>query len=320
MSPTPPTVQPGEDIRITTGSRLHFGLLDTAAPFGGVGVMIDRPTTEVVVSPAEEFSCDHAVDRVSAIADRLCEQIGEVNRPACRVQVQQRSQPHHGLGTGTQLAMAVAEGLARFIGHDFDGEFLATQIAMRAKRSAVGSHGYFHGGMIFESQRDNSEINCLQRHIALPTQWRVIVFRPTVAGATVSGTAEQGQFDRLGRSSNSQRQELLCIVVDELLPAAEQADFQKFCDALHRYNYHSGKLFQPVQGGPYSSPAIAELIATLLTCGARGIGQSSWGPSVFCWFDTPQSANAFAKKMEPLGLPMFQCQVRNRPRTIVPSA
>jgi beta-RFAP synthase len=290
--------------------------LDTAAPFGGVGVMIDQPATEVVVSPAKEFSCDHAADRISAIADRLREQTGEANRPACRVQIEQRAQPHHGLGTGTQLAMAVAEGLARFCGHDFTGEFLATQIAKRAKRSAVGSHGYVRGGMIFESQNDSGELNQLQRRITLPSEWRVVVFRPALADSAVSGIAEQEQFDRLGSSSSSQRQELFRIVVDELLPAAEQADFHHFCDALHRYNHHSGMLFQPVQGGPYSSPAIADLVATLQENGARGIGQSSWGPSVFCWFDAPQSADEFATRMRPSGLPMFQCQVKNHPRTL----
>jgi predicted sugar kinase len=36
-----------------------------------------------------------------------------------------------------------------------------------------------------------------------------------------------------------------------------------------------------VQGGEYASAEIADLIADVRACGVRGVGQSSWGPTVF---------------------------------------
>ena len=42
-----------------------------------------------------------------------------------------------------------------------------------------------------------------------------------------------------------------------------------------------GECFSPVQGGNYANPRSTELVKALLTWGAAGVGQSSWGPTVF---------------------------------------
>ena len=133
-------------VRITTGSRLHFGLLDTAAPFGGIGVMIDQPVTEVVLSPCERFRCDDiAGPRVRAIAARVVELAGLSELPGCRITVTRRASQHSGLGSGTQLALAAAEGLCRFLGIEVEPKFLASHLAVRGERSAVGVAWLFFG-------------------------------------------------------------------------------------------------------------------------------------------------------------------------------
>ncbi|QDT12963.1 beta-ribofuranosylaminobenzene 5'-phosphate synthase [Stieleria marina] len=313
---TSPSDHFGKTVRIATGSRLHFGLVDTASPFGGVGVMIDRPVTEVVVTAAEQFSCTDSTNRVSDIADRLCEVLGLAERPACRIEIMQRAPSHHGLGTGTQLSMAVAESMVVFLGADLSGELLTTEIADRGKRSAVGSHGYFHGGMIYESSDEGHSLNAIVQRAELPDQWRVLVLRPTESAPTVSGTDEQNQFDRLGSAPASQRERLQKTVGEELLPAALSCDFEAFCDSLHRYNHDSGLLFDRVQGGPYSSRAIADLVDLLQSSGATGVGQSSWGPSVFCWCESDGSADELMQRLQATGIRIQKCRVENQPRQI----
>ncbi|MEM9827042.1 MAG: hypothetical protein AAF958_10660, partial [Planctomycetota bacterium] len=49
-------------LHIRTGARIHFGLVDVVAPFGGAGIMIDHPSTEIDLRPADR-------QRVSAHAD-----------------------------------------------------------------------------------------------------------------------------------------------------------------------------------------------------------------------------------------------------------
>ncbi|MEP3830402.1 MAG: beta-ribofuranosylaminobenzene 5'-phosphate synthase, partial [Rhodopirellula bahusiensis] len=75
----------------------------------------------------------------------------------------------------------------------------------------------------------------------------------------------------------------------------QRSDFNVFADALTRYNRSSGELFASVQGGPYNGEATADLIERMIASGHRGVGQSSWGPGVFTWFDSEQAARRAAQ-------------------------
>ena len=74
-----------------------------------------------------------------------------------------------------------------------------------------------------------------------------------------------------------------------------EADFESFAAALHDYNRRSGELFAAVQAGPYNGAAVTDLVANLLARGARGVGQSSWGPTVFAWFPDREQAEGFVR-------------------------
>jgi beta-ribofuranosylaminobenzene 5'-phosphate synthase len=285
-------------LRITTGSRLHFGLLDTVDPFGGVGVMIDQPVTEVAISPSDRFLCDDIAEpRIRAIAERVAGFAKLSELPKCRITVTRRAAEHCGLGSGTQLALAAAEGLCRFQGIDFDAPLLACQFAIRGQRSAIGVHGYFSGGLVFEGAETGCELNRLQHRVELPSQWRVAIFRPKHEVASVSGDFERQQFADLSPASEQTAAALKRIVTEQIIPAAEQQDFGAFASSVHRYNHESGKLFERVQGGPYHGTAVAGVVQSLMNLGAQGVGQSSWGPGVFAWFSSNTEAEEFVGRL-----------------------
>jgi beta-RFAP synthase len=74
----------------------------------------------------------------------------------------------------------------------------------------------------------------------------------------------------------------LCrLVLLGLLPALAERDLDAFGEALYDFNRRVGVGFAPVQGGSYASPRIAELVSFVRGEGIRGVGQSSWGPTVF---------------------------------------
>src|SRR5262249_32050066 len=117
-------------IRITTGSRLHFGLFHlpgegveywpdrTGTPilparrFGGVGLMIDEPGIQLTATPASEWSAVGPLGpRALAFARQYAESTEQATTP-CRIVVHRIAPEHSGLGTGTQLGLAVARALA----------------------------------------------------------------------------------------------------------------------------------------------------------------------------------------------------------------
>ena len=73
----------------------------------------------------------------------------------------------------------------------------------------------------------------------------------------------------------------------QLLPGLVEADLATFGQALTEIQHIVGSHFAPAQGGsPWSSPAVGRACARLADAGAKGIGQSSWGPTGFAFVES----------------------------------
>jgi beta-RFAP synthase len=319
----------GFTVRVCTGSRLHFGLLDTVRPFGGVGVMLNTPSTEVVVSTADKFRCAHDYqDRIGPIAERIRKFNGATALPSCRVEVLRGAPTHCGLGSGTQLALAVTESLCLHQGLKVEQGIIANTLASRGQRSVVGTHGYWRGGMIYEagnSEAGNSEagekviaenLNAVQEGVCLPQEWRVAVLRPLDHEFPVSGKQEREKFSRLKPASEKVGHELRRLVIEEIMPAAKRGQFSSFADATRIYNELSGQLFASVQGGSYNGKAVTRVIEWLSDRGVIGHGQSSWGPGVFAWFESQKSAEAGLASLPANVELVTLASARNEPRSV----
>lgn len=299
MSDSPedkPSSETCPPITIVTGTRLHFGLLRTETPFGGAGVMLENPDGRIQVRAHESFDCEHRYrERIEPIVDRMVDHFGWDHKPKCRITVPRPFRSHVGLGSGTQLSLGVVHAICAYAGERFDPIEMATSFADRGKRSAVGVHGYAVGGMIIEDG-DDGVLNPMIDRIELPADWEVGLLVPSAHEEGVSGIHEQQQFDRLPKATDAQFERLRSLLMNDLAHAAREGDFEQFTTSVTRYNYESGRLFESVQGGPYNGQAVSQLVDHLRSLGAFGVGQSSWGPGVFCWFRSHEEAVGFAKR------------------------
>src|SRR5690606_19886382 len=111
-----------------------------------------------------------------------------------RLRVHRALPPHTGLGSGTQLALAVARALAEIHGADSDPGALARAVG-RARRSAVGTYTFAGGGLVLEGgrRRDGREAAPLLARVPFPPEWRCVVVVPE-AGGGLSGAAERTAF------------------------------------------------------------------------------------------------------------------------------
>lgn len=289
-------------IRIVAGARLHFGLLDTHAPFGGAGVMIDHPATCVRVSPSPAFDAGPVQpQRLTAIASRLSQcylgHSDSCSLPRCEIRVESAAPPHSGLGSGTQLALATATALAEHFQLQLSRAELVDTLADRGRRSAIGSLGFFEGGLIAEDGMTRDyEPSEHWRRIELPAAWRVVLARPCRFDRPISGEVEGNAFASLAPAAQSVRSQLVQLA-REIIAAAQQGDFDPFAAALTRFNRASGELFAPQQGGCYHGAAVSELVQQMQAAGARGYGQSSWGPTVFAFCASAEAAQSLRQQL-----------------------
>jgi beta-RFAP synthase len=303
--------------RVEAPARLHFGLLSLplagaevppARQFGGIGLMIDSPRVGLNASRSDEWlATGPNAARALAFAQQFVQSLPVEGQQRFAIRIEQCPEAHSGLGSGTALALAVAKAIACETGH---GDWPAAELAKRVgrgERSAVGVHGFERGGLIFEAGKLPGEsLAPLVGHHEFPCEWRIVLARPA-GEAHWHGSREVQAFSRLQCQNPT---DALCrLVLAEMLPALAAKDLDRFGEALHEYNARAGEAFAAEQGGSYASPAIAALIALLRKQGIRGVGQSSWGPTVFAVVADEVKAlqleNSLARQA-PLGLAAIQ--------------
>ena len=307
--------------RVWTPSRLHFGLLSLsgdqdawpdrrgqlvlpARRFGGVGLMVERPGVQVAVSPADAWSAEGLLaERGLASARRFADSVRrerpDADLPPGRVVVEQAPAEHVGLGVGTQLGLAVARALAGMWSLSFDAAELARH-AGRGLRSALGVHGFAHGGFLVESGKRLGQegLAPLALRVALPPEWRLVLATPRDSPG-LHGAREHDAFTRLSRlPGGAATMDALCrLVLLGMAPALQEGDLAAFGESLFDFNARVGEAFAVVQGGVYSGPRIAECVEFLRRQGIRGVGQSSWGPTVFAVVGDEDRAAAVLRRL-----------------------
>jgi beta-ribofuranosylaminobenzene 5'-phosphate synthase len=269
-------------VRVEAPARLHLGMLavagDSGRRFGGLGVSVSRPAVVVEARPADGLSAEGADAERALMFARRCRDALRLGGGA-HLRVVEAIPPHVGLGSGTKLALAVAQALALLDGRSLDAPALA-QAAGRAARSAVGTWTFALGGLVVEGGvRRGSEqpAPLLARH-PVPDDWRVVLVIPD-AEPGLSGEAEEQAFSRLAPSAERSAA-IAQIVLTSLLPALVEHELGEFGAALTRVQELVGDSFAPAQGGRFH-PRAAPLVEALLRGGAAGAGQSSWGPAVY---------------------------------------
>jgi beta-RFAP synthase len=266
--------------------------------FGGVGMMIDRPGLELTVSPADRFVVAGAeIDRVGQCVGRLVAAGWFAEPPACRIEVCRAPPAHAGLGSGTQLALAVAAGLNALAGAaPCDARRLAAATG-RGLRSAIGLHGFAVGGLLVEAGKQRrDELGPLVARVDLPARWRFLLITPPGAQG-LSGEAERQAFDRLPAVPLLTTERLCRLALLDLLPAAQAGDFAHFSEAYFEYGHLAGACFATEQGSPYASRRLAEIVGRVRAMGIGGIIQSSWGPTLAALLPDQNSASELAQTL-----------------------
>jgi beta-ribofuranosylaminobenzene 5'-phosphate synthase len=271
-------------IFVEAPARLHFGVLDLRGDlgrrFGGLGAGIPQPSLLLEVAPASELIAEGPdAARAREFARRFLGHHG-IDAGA-RLTIHRQIPAHSGLGSGTQLGMAVARALAEL--HALPTEPLALARAVqRGLRSAIGIWTFALGGFIVEGGRrpGSEEIAPLVARLPIPEQWRCVVVVPP-GNPGLSGEAEASAFEGLPPPAAEQVERVAHLVLMQLLPALVESDLASFGAALSAVQRITGAWFAAAQGGTFAPGMGERLVRCLGAWGAAGVGQSSWGPAVY---------------------------------------
>jgi len=318
-------------IEVQTPCRLHFGLLaysrDDARQFGGVGLMVRQPRIAIRVQPSDRFTAtgpmaERALSfahtfagnwaaqnstlratqtariksgESSANDDRIAREPIAIQGAA--IDIIQAPRAHTGLGTGTQLAMAVAHALAKLFTHDDEEELGVSELAHlvgRGARSAIGAHGFFHGGLIIEGgKRHHDDLSPMLVQQSFPPDWRLVLICPDPL-VGIHGKLEKQAFAKMPPIPQEVTGQMCRLVLMGILPAIIERDITAFGRSLYELQQRVGECFAAAQGGIYANPLLERIVHHIRKQGIEGVGQSSWGPTLYAVTESEETAQQLA--------------------------
>ena len=274
-------------IKVKTVSRLHFGVIgyieSTDSFKGSLGVALEWPNTVLTVNKNSDLLIKGGNRK------KILELLKKFSKryliePNVILRVEESIPEHSGLGSGTQLALAISNALAMIYDIDADLRELSS-IMGRGKRSQLGNACFETGGFIIDSCPEKlltDEVGQPQPAIFrcdFPVNWCfVIVIPDTKIG--LSGEAEKEAF-RCVKASRKISEEIYRLIQTKLLPSLSVEDIEGFGSALTEIDKKTGLYFTKAQGGVYRDKMAPEIIECMLQSGAYGSGQSSWGPALY---------------------------------------
>jgi beta-ribofuranosylaminobenzene 5'-phosphate synthase len=271
-------------VYVKTPARLHLGLIDLSGDlgrlFGGLGVGINRPNVILEAQPAERLAVTgEKTEQVKTLANRFFETYNV--KANVSINVKKVIPEHAGLGSGTQLSLAVATALAKLFNVKATVQELAETMG-RGQRTSVGTTIFEQGGFVVDGGKSTSK-NSFPATIfrqPFPQDWVFVVAIPNVQKG-LAKIEETAAFKALSPMKAEDAGRMCRLTMMKLLPALVECDIKSFGEALTQIQIVIGDYFAEVQGGTYSSRTATEGIALLQKLGAYGAGQSSWGPAFY---------------------------------------
>jgi beta-ribofuranosylaminobenzene 5'-phosphate synthase len=278
-------------VRVRSGSRLHVGFLNLSLAreriYGGLGVAVEQPAVCVSAEQADELRCD---DPDAEPYARLS--VDTLGIPGAEVTVESGPPRHAGLGSGTQLALAAHTAIGRAYGRDPDVRAAAPALD-RGGRSGVGVAAFERGGFVIDAGHPRARFTTDRpgrgewsvppvsvRH-DVPGNWRFVLLVPDVEPGRSGDSEDASMRATVERADPDIADDIAVTVTGRLLPAIAAGDRDAFGSAVAEIDRLNGAWYADEQGGVYRPP-VGDLVDELDASPAvSGVGQSSWGPTVY---------------------------------------
>lgn len=287
-------------VSVIAPARLHMGFIDLSGSlgrdFGSVGIALNEISTRLRVSYARQLIIiGPSPHQAQKWVRTLC---CVLNVSDCiRIEIETAIPEHIGLGSGTQMALAIGSALNAFYDLGLSIRDIA-QLTQRGMRSGIGIGVFEQGGLVVDGGRGAlTKTPPIISHLYMPTDWRfILVFDATDQG--LHGEQEVKALKVLHAFPPEVAMRLCYLLLMQGLPAVAEHNIGLFGDVITQIQQAIGNHFATVQGDVFKSHKVAEVMHWLSQNGAVAIGQTSWGPTGFCAVDNQHQARELVAQMQ----------------------
>ncbi len=280
-------------VTVVAPARLHMGFLDPNANFGrhfgSIGVALEQLSTRLTIYPAETLGGQ------GPGSERVMEKIEEIGQilklsDQVFVDVEQAIPDHVGLGSGTQMSLAIGTAMSRLYGQGIPLREIA-KLTDRGARSGIGIGAFEQGGLIVDGGRAKTTLTPpVVARMDFPSDWFfILAFDDRAKG--LNGKLEIDAFQTLPAFPREKSADICHRILMQGLPAVAERNLQEFGSVITLIQQVVGDYFSPAQGGKFMSKEVEQSVLWMGQHGAVGLGQSSWGPTGFCIVEGKEQAH-----------------------------
>ena len=235
-------------IRISTPSRIHLGFLEldnsSERIFGSVGLTISKFENIIEISKNKKFQI---ISNNPNTKRRIEEMIIVLKKNyqihECKIEILKTIPQHIGLGSGTQLALAIGSLISEFNNLNLKPKNISS-IFGRGLRSGIGIQSFKSGGFIVDcgKQRRSNSIPPVFFNSKWPREWKIIlIFDNSQVG--VSGKNETQEFKKIAMTHPKICKENCKALLMQILPGLMEKNFYLFTKGLQTIQENMSKVF-----------------------------------------------------------------------------
>ncbi|MEJ2252429.1 MAG: beta-ribofuranosylaminobenzene 5'-phosphate synthase [Candidatus Lokiarchaeota archaeon] len=323
-------------IRITTPCRIHLSLIDengyTGRVDGGIGFMLDEPNVVFEASnSAKEFQIEahryyrESIEVINEKASKFFKAFN-INNKNFHFNLKQYYPSHVGLGSKTQLSLAIATAIAKLKDLNLSHCEL-TNLMGRGGTSGIGWRGFQTGGFILDgghdfglgkeketflpsSASDSADPALTMFHYTIPENWRFVLVIPSVKKGAY-GDEEVSIFQKHTPVPKEEVNEVSHQILMKIIPGLLKNDLKIFGEGLKRIQSIGFKKIEI----SLQDKIVKDLLAFLEEYGVKAYGMSSFGPSVVGITESDKEAKELMreikKKLKSIGGHFYICKPNN---------
>ncbi|MDO9051507.1 MAG: GHMP kinase [Methylotenera sp.] len=298
-------------ITVQSSARLHMGFFDLhgglGRKFGSIGLSLEEPKLVIEFRTAEVLDVFGGATLPATViskAKSIMQQLfaGLHLKHSLELNILQSIPEHAGLGSGTQLALAIGAAVSQLYGLNLTTAKIA-ELTGRGGRSGIGIGAFDYGGVLIDGGRASVTGNAITTPPPLlarydfPENWRILLIIDT-SQPGIHGEQERMAFTQLPVFPENLAAHLCRQVLMQAMPALVEHDLTAFGHSIQALQAHVGDYFAPAQGGRYASKLVGEVLEHLGAIGVPCFGQSSWGPTGFAIFENANEAETQMQQLK----------------------
>ena len=288
-------------VRITTPCRIHLSLIDengyTGRVDGGIGLMLDQPNVVFEASnSADEFQieCDHyyreSIDVINEKASKIFKAF-DISNKNFHFNLTKYYPSHVGLGSKTQLSLAIATAIAKLKDRDIPLREL-TKLVERGGTSGIGWRGFETGGFILDAGHEFGKGKEKETFLPssasisadpavtifrypIPENWRFVIVIPNVKKGAY-GDEEINIFQKFAPIPRDEVNEVSHQILMKILPGILKNNLTGFGEGIKRIQKIGFKKIEI----DLQDDSVKGLLKFFENYGVKAYGMSSFGPSV----------------------------------------